>query len=223
MGIEKDDPMIGVVTSRRCPTCGHHELGVISKDNRFHPLRPGTWVQVLEWDPAKALGTEELDIPAGISHQVSETESKDRLWVPEPVRGNRSLRLKYGVIVPGDMPAGQMNGKLFEAAYLEKLRQLIEREANIPLAVILDQFFTGAHLASGNPREVALNMWRELEEIRGPAELMRSWLESPDEEHLTNLIAPWTRDDLAGSPASDEEIEKELYQLSLEEFLGLLS
>ena len=223
MEIEKDNPLIGVITSRTCPTCGHHEVGVISRNSTFHPLRPGTLVHVLEENPAEAPETEDLDMPPDTSPKVRESESEVRPWVPEPVRGNRPLRLKYGVILSGDLPAGQMNGKLFEAAYLQKLQQLIEREASTPVAVILDQFFAGPHLASGSPRQIALNMWQELEEIRRPVELARSWLESPDEEHLTNLIAPRTKDDLAGSRPGDEELQKELNRLSLEEFLGLLT
>ncbi len=222
MVIKKDDPMKGVVTSRRCPTCGHHEVGIISKDNTFHPLRPGTWVQILEGGPPETPRGEGPDLPVGVSPRVSKKESRVRPWVPAPVRGNRSLRQKYGVILPADLSAGRIDGKLFEAAYLEKLRRLIEREVDIPVAVILDQFFTGPHLASGSPKQIALNMWQELEEIRRPVELMKSWLESPNEERFANLIAPVTKDDLEATPISEEEIEKDLDQLSLEEFLGLL-
>jgi hypothetical protein len=115
-----------------------------------------------------------------------------------------------------------MSGEMFEAAYMEKLHGLIEREIYTPVAVILDQFFVAPHLASGNPKEIALNMWQELEEIRKPVELVKAWLDNPNEESLANLIHPKTREELASEPVSDGEIKEELEQLTLEEFLGLL-
>jgi len=59
MGTDEHTPVIGNITSRRCPTCGHHEVGVTSKNNAFHPLKPGTLVQVLEGEPPETPGTEE--------------------------------------------------------------------------------------------------------------------------------------------------------------------
>ena len=138
------------------------------------------------------------------------------------MKGDRSLRLKYAVMVKRNLANGQIDGKIFQAAYLEKLRHLIEKEMNTPVAVIPDQFFTTPHLASGNPRETALAMWQELEEIRQPVKLVKAWPDNPDEDSLFNLIQPKSREDLANNSITDADLKIELERLSLEEFLSLL-
>ena len=218
----EDRVLTGIVTSRKCPTCGHHEVGVISKDGTFFPLRPGTRIQILEGHPAQVPGSEEFRAASERVPKIVETEPTFSPWVPDPVKGDRTLRLKYGVLVEEHLLIGKMNGEVFQAAYLEKLRSLIDKEVDVPIAVILDRFFTAPYLASGNPREIAFNMWEEIEEIRRPVMLVKAWLENPNEEHLINLIHPKSGDDLSSGPPSATELQQELTQLSLEEFLGLL-
>ncbi len=53
---EKKTDLKGIITSRQCPECGHHEVGFITEDGVFHPLRPGTmirtlgpWIPVISW------------------------------------------------------------------------------------------------------------------------------------------------------------------------------
>jgi hypothetical protein len=215
-------PLTGIVTARKCPSCGHHELGFTTKDGTFHPLSPGTRIQIMENHAAPGPGSVELGPPLQEQPQASKPEPEYSPWVPYPVKEDRSLRLKYGVMVREGLNPEQMSGKMFEAAYVEKLHGLIEREIYTPVAVILDRFFVAPHLASGNPKEIAFNMWQELEEIRGPVELVKSWLDDPNEESLVNLIRPKTREDLADEPVSDAEMKEELEQLTLEEFLELL-
>ncbi len=62
-------------------------------------------------------------------------------------------------------------------------------------------------------------MWRELEEIRRPVELVTEWIEKQDEETLNRLIYPFTKQDLGHQPINETEQKKELEELSLEEFL----
>jgi hypothetical protein len=215
-------PFTGIVTARKCPSCGHHEVGFTTKDGAFHPLSPGTRIQILEDHAAPEPGSVELDPALQEPPQASKPETEYSPWVPYPVKEDRSLRLKYGVMVREGLNPGQMSGKMFEAAYVEKLHGLIEREVYTPVAVILDRFFVAPHLASGNPNEIAFNMWQELEEIRGPVELVKAWLDDPKEESRNNMIRPKTWEDLADGPVSDAEMKEELEQLTLEEFLELL-
>lgn len=222
MGINEGVTLAGVVTLRRCPTCGHHEVGFTAKDGRFYPLWPGTWIQVLEGHPTRGYGSEKSGAPLEEIRQETEAQSKFQYWAPDPVKGNRSLRLKYGVMMKGNLRDYQMNGEIFEAAYLEKLQHLIEREISTPLPVILDRFFSAPHLASGNPREIAHAMWQELEEIRQPVKLVQAWLENPSEECLKALIWPRSQADISADSASESELINEMEQLSLEEFLDLL-
>jgi len=220
--IKRDVPLTGIVAARKCPSCGHHELGFTTKDGSFHPLSPGTRIQILEDHTIPKPLSIELDPALQEFPQASKPEPEYIPWVPHPVKEDRSLRLKYGVMVKEELNPEQMSGEMFEAAYVEKLHGLIEREIYTPVAVILDRFFVTPHLASGNPKEIAFNMWQELEEIRGPVELVKAWLDDPNEESLVNLIRPKTREDLGNEPASDAEMKEELEQLTLEDFLGLL-
>ncbi len=222
MDFKKGIPLIGTVTSNKCPTCGHHEVGITAKDGTFLPLRPGTLIQVLETRPAEGPESDQPWVTVTKSPQIDEVQSDYVPWVPDPVKGDRPLRLKYGVMVNTDLMNGQMNGDLFQTAYLDKLNHLLENEIHTPLAVVLDRFFAAPHLATGDPKEIALGMWQELEEIRQPVLLVKAWLENPSEEYLLNLIRPKSIDDITCDPYNDSEIKKELEMLSLEDFLGLL-
>jgi hypothetical protein len=220
--IKNDNTLTGTVSSRKCPTCGHHEIGITTQEGTFYPLRTGTLIQVLRAHPDEEHRSDEPSAPFDSYTQKEEAQSEKRPWAPDPVKSERSLRLKYGVMVRADLDSSHMNSDIFQAAYLEKLRHLIEKEVHFPMAVILDQFFTSAHLASGGPEEIALAMWQELEEIRQPVLLVKAWMENPGEENLQNLLRPKSRESMTDKPATDAELEKELEQLSLKEFLSLL-
>jgi len=210
---------LGTVVSRTCPVCGHHEIGFTTEDGQFHPLKPGTLIQVLE--------RPEIVPPSVPPRQLQEDlEVADRpgyrVWLPEPLRCERELRLKYGVMVRERPLTAEVSGSVYQIAYLEKLRNLIEKEEDIPIPISLDRFFTAPHLASGNAAEIAEAMWRELDEVKRPVWLMKAWLEKQDEETFAELIAPKTREALSDEPAGDQELEKELEALRFEEFLELL-
>jgi len=155
-----------------------------------------------------------------------QTEEEDqvayRIWVPEPLRGDRVLRLKYSVMVKEPLFKGEMSGGLYELAYVEKLERLIEKVLDIPLPIILDRFFTAPHLASGNPRQIAEAMYRELDEIKHPVVLMRAWLERGDAESLEQLIKPESTKDVGHEPAEEAQVENELKDLTFEEFLEMI-
>lgn len=220
MEINTKLPLIGVVSSRQCPVCGHHEVGITTPDGSFYPLKPGTLVQTLETEPVMGPALNEIRPQSNDNTQESGDESMRRPWAPDPVRGDRTLRLKYGVMVKENID--KINGAIYQSAFLDKLRNLIEKEIHIPLAVILDRFFNTPHLASGNPENVVFAMWQELEEIRKPVDLVKDWIENPGEEQLDSLLNPYSKDGISNEPVSDEELKKDLEQLSLEEFLGLL-
>jgi hypothetical protein len=220
--IKNDNTLTGTVSSRKCPTCGHHEIGITTQEGTFYPLRPGTLVQVLRAHPDEEHRSTEPSAPFASCNKKEEAQPEQRPWAPDPVKSERSLRLKYGVMVRADLDLSHMNSDTFQAAYLQKLRHLIEKEANFPIAVILDQFFTSPHLASGEPGEITLAMWQELEEIRQPVLLVKAWMEDPGEENLQNLLRPKSGESVPDKPVTDAELEKELEQLSLKEFLSLL-
>jgi hypothetical protein len=212
----------GIITSRKCPLCGHHEVGYTSGDGVFHPLKTGNMIQVLDGtDGAFSPAEDEVNGKGAVSEEPVD-RSQYEVWVPDPVKSDRRLRLKYGVLLKGPSFTGGMSGSVYRFAYLEKLERLIEKEIHTPLAVILDRFFAAPHLAAGNPRQIAEAMWRELEEIRMPVQLVTEWLERQDEETRNKLIHPVAKTELNNPPESEAEQNKELEELSLEEFLELL-
>ena len=108
------------------------------------------------------------------------------------------------------------------AAFLAKLQRLIEEESDIPIPVLLDRFFAAPNLAAGNPRQIAEAMWRELDEVKRPVDLMNAWLERQDEESFAAMIHPCQQDKTDHELICDEDIIKELEALSFEEFLEWL-
>jgi len=220
--MENDKTVIGVITSRKCPTCGHHEVGYETNDGDFFPLKPGDMVGVFRKPPTPDLATDTERLteepPEGDENDFSEFEP----WVPDPLRSDRSLRSKYGVLINKDMVKGEMSAALYEIAYKQKLQQLIQGEVYTPLSVILDKYFVAPHLAGGDPKQVADALWEELEEIRMPVQFVTQWLENMDEESLLKMIHPLPINDLKDERAGDEQLKQELDELSLEDFLEML-
>lgn len=212
----------GIITSRKCPLCGHHEVGYTSEDGVFYPLKPGDMIQIADDPEIAHLRAEDGAYGKGTSEVEQVDPSRYEVWIPDPAKNEKRLRLKYGVLVKGPSLPGQMSGEVYRYAYLGKLERLVEKEIHTPVAVILDRFFTAPHLAAGNPMQITESMWRELEEIGRPVQLVSEWLEKQDEETLNRLIYPFTKQDLAHEAISEMERKKELEELSLEEFLGLL-
>ena len=220
--MENNEIVIGVITSRKCPTCGHHEVGYETNNGDFFPLTPGDRVGVSRKPPTPGLTADAegfAEEPAeGNEHDFSEFEP----WVPDPLRSDRSLRSKYGVLVNKDLAKGGMTAALYEMAYRHKLQQLIQREVYTPLSVILDRYFVAPHLAAGDPKQVADALWEELEEIRMPVQSVTQWLENMDDESLLKMIHPLAVNDLKDERVGDEQLKQELDELSLEDFLEML-
>ena len=115
-----------------------------------------------------------------------------------------------------------MSPPLYETAYRQKLRWLIEKEAATPLSVILDRFFAAPHLASGNAKQAADALWEELDEMRAAATSVTAWLRDMSDESVLKMIHPKTSDELKGDRLSDDQLKEELDRMSLEDFLESL-
>ena len=220
----KEIPFSGTVTARNCPTCGHHEIGLVSENGVFRPLTTGTRVVIMdEMEPSAQIPTQGSVAPATCETRVEPSQTLEgRYWVPEPLKGDRRLRLKYGVAISREVESLPVTEQIYESAYMQKLSYLLENEVNIPIAVILDRFFVAPHLASGESRDMANNMWEELEEIRQPVEQVAQWLKEPDEKTLRLLLQPGAIENLEKQPVSEEAAMGELRALDLEDFLALL-
>lgn len=213
----------GVVTSRKCPVCGHHEVGLTTQNGDFYPLRPGVRVQIVT-DPSADILTSEPSRPGNGEDPVDEAERLPPLipWVPDPVQRDPLLRRKYGVLLRQDLDADEMTGALYQAAYMEKLQRLIEKEIHTPVPVILDRFFTAPHLGSGNPRQISHAMWQELEEIRLPVHQVGEWLADPISAFKMDQRQARRTSEPADPPPTPDTLKRELEELTLEEFLDLL-
>jgi hypothetical protein len=213
---------LGLVASRKCPYCGHSEIGYTTPEGAFHPLKPGTLITVTEVPepPASDMGGSPVLKDFAGEEETSEGEIKP--WVPAVLKGNQKLRVKYGVMVREKSAIKGLTGDEYQAAFFRKIEKLIEQEVHTPLPVLFDRFFAAPHLASGNPRQVSQAIWRELEEIRKPALLVSEWLERQDQESLARIIHPKSIAELDEKPVSDKDLEAELQSLTLEEFLEML-
>jgi hypothetical protein len=45
--LKKERSVRGVVTSRKCESCGHHEIGIITENGDYLSLKPGMRVEVI--------------------------------------------------------------------------------------------------------------------------------------------------------------------------------
>jgi len=219
--MENDEIVIGVITSRKCPTCGHHEVGYETSNREFLPLRPGDSVGVFRKPPAPGLTSKPEEFTVESPEGGEDDFSAFEPWVPDPLRSDRSLRAKYGVLINKDVVEGEMSATLYEMAYRQKLQLLIQRNYT-PLSVILDRYFVAPHLAAGDPKRVADALWEELEEIRMPVQLVTQWLGNPGDESLSKMIYPLSVNDLKEGRVSDEQLKLELDELSLEDFFEML-
>ena len=44
---EPSEQVKGVVTARKCDCCGHHEIGIVTAEGAYVPLKPGMRVAVI--------------------------------------------------------------------------------------------------------------------------------------------------------------------------------
>ena len=220
--MENNTSFIGVITSRTCPTCGHHEIGYTTDTGEFHPLRPGDMVEVFRKPPSPDLIGDARDISIRDRENSQEDAFEAIPWVPDPLRCHKSLRCKYGVLTPTVVPDENMSPEMYEMIYRQKLQKLIEAEIFTPVSVILDRYFAAPHLAAGDAKQVADAMWEELEEVRRPVEKMGEWLRNRDTGSLEKLIHPVSILALTGEPAGDEQLRQELEKILLEDFLEMV-
>lgn len=220
---QKGKPLSGIITARNCPACGHHEIGFVSDDGIFHPLRAGSRILVMEGFDTGRMPNQTNDA-AGISETMESPKDdlKGRYWVPEPLKGDPGMRMKYGVVLGEETGKNSLNRQIYESAFLQKLHYLLEKETVTPVAVLLDRFFAAPHLASGETKDIAINMWEELDEIRNPVERISKWLKNPDGKSLALLVEPKAMENLENDPVSDASALAELRALDLEDFLALL-
>ncbi len=218
----RSDMVAGVVTSRRSPVCGHHEVGYERADGTFIPLRPGDRIGV--FPPPEAAPPEEgLSRHAG-SQDPSHGPDINRWvpWAPEPILPSRSLCRRYGVLIGKESMGSKMTPALYETAYREKLERLMEKEGVVPLSTLLDRHFAAAYLASGTWKEAAAAVWEEIDKIREPVTRVREWLTDPGGASLLRMIHPYTKDQLGGPAPTQDQLREELAGLSLEDFLDTL-
>jgi len=211
----------GIISSRKCPLCGHHEVGLMTDGGDFYPLKPGVLVQTLE-KPAIPQVSEYVPVIGKMEGEKSDRPSNREIWGPDDLRGDRALCMKYGVEVETLLMGTEMNLEVYRVSYLSKLEKLLEKEISNPIPVILDQYFAAPHLATGNPREVAEALWEELEEIRTPVILIGEWLQKRDSANLKKLLGPRSKGVQENRRIDDAQLRREFDGLTIQGFFELL-
>jgi hypothetical protein len=221
--METENLLTGRISNRKCPACGHHEVGYVTDDGVFHPLKPGITIKIVQGEPAP------VDSSAGAlatNADSMDTEQADQeeliAWIPDPLKHDKKLRMKYGVHIGTRWIQDPMTGGIYELAFRQKLQFLIEKEIYMPLPVILDRHFNSPHLAAGNSKDIADALFEELDEIKEPVRRMRAWLDDPNEDNLKRLMPAETGEDSSVGSCSDDEFKQELDALTLEDFFDLL-
>jgi len=220
--MKNHDIVIRIITSRKCPTCGHHEVGYETSDGVFVPLRPGDRIGILPKSPVHVAAEDRSQHPEIAGNATDQDRAQWMPWVPEPLRSNQDLCRKYGVLIDRTLIKTEMSPALYEMAYRQKLQRLIEKEVYTPLSVILDRFFVAPHLASGDAKQAADALWEELDEISAPVTRMTAWLHDRSDASLLKMIHPRTVDEQNGQILNDDQLKKELETMCLEDFLETL-
>lgn len=222
--MKPNQPTIGRIIARNCPTCGHHEIGYVDRENTFHPLKPGDMVQVLE----RGIMPDLSQMPYGMEIDPDTIAASEAIpvdlvaWAPEPVKSDPALRLKFGVLVDREMLAAGMSPGLYAIAYRQKLHRLISEEKYEPLPVIFARFFGVPQLATGTALDMTEALLEELDEVRNPMTWVQNWLTHKDAEYLAYLTPPGDLSDLRDGTVDDEQFRKELEKLTLAAFFEML-
>ncbi|MFC1863070.1 hypothetical protein ACFL1Z_03870 [Thermodesulfobacteriota bacterium] len=216
-------PAAGSITTRKCPTCGHHEVGFTTNDGVFHPFKEGDFVQVIDRSVISGSPPMNNDLPQTETTRLEDMFNNMEVWIPEPLRNDKLLRCKFGVYYDREPAGGKMSSAVYEVAFKLKIQYLLEKEIYTPLPVILDQFFGAPNLANGETEEIAQALWDELEEIRRPAGYVCDWIENQNNDNLARMIHPRVIEEMKDVPVSDEQIKQELSEITLEDFFEMLN
>jgi hypothetical protein len=46
--LKKERSIKGVVTARKCRSCGHHEIGILSEEGHYVALKPGMRIKLIK-------------------------------------------------------------------------------------------------------------------------------------------------------------------------------
>ena len=75
---------MGIITTRKCPACGHHETGYISEDGSFKPLRPGDMISIIHSEQQLPDDTIQQELSINMTAPQEENDQQClELWVPE--------------------------------------------------------------------------------------------------------------------------------------------
>ena len=216
-------PNLGMVASRKCPYCGHSEIGYSTPDGSFHPLKPGTLITVTEPADPLASGAAGSPVLEEFLGEDAAAQGDFKPWVPDVLKGNQKLRVKYGVMVREKIALKGLTGDEYRSAFLRKIEKLIEKEVHTPLPIILRQAFLPrpiSHRATrGRYRRRCGAIWRR---YKSRCFVVSEWLETQNQESLLKMIHPVPIAELGEEPVSDKDLEAELQSLALEEFLEML-
>lgn len=193
------------ISKWKCTRCGNEDMFLISQDGEILHLKEGMELYL----PG------EVGFETGYRQEIGKPDYEQNsdefeAWAPSFSLGDRSLMCIFGVMVPKGFFDSQIRPEDYSTAYLSKIKGLIEKWNGEPLPVLFDKYFTAPYIGAGEPSQVLLQMWQELEEIRRPVIEIDLILKKG--EVLRPLKEPLR-----------EELQKLLEGLTLETFLECVS
>jgi hypothetical protein len=182
---------LGRVFEWKCPSCGEREFLIVTEGGELIPVKEGLEVYVLH--PAVPKRPQE---PA---RKHTDPEEDVVPWAPPFALKERESMAIYGVMGPKEHLKEGMTRELYSTLYITKLMRLIGQWEGEPLPVLLDRLFGAPYLGAGEPEQIAVSLWQELDEVRAPVVRMAEIFETQEPQApLADEMVPLVRGVLEG-------------------------
>lgn len=151
------------ISKWRCTKCGNEDIFLISQDGELIHLKDGMELYLPREVPPR------IEQRQGLKESYSEPSSEElEAWAPSFSLKDKALMCIFGVMAPKGLFDTLIRPEDYSMLYLSKIKGLLEKWDGEPLPVLFDKYFTAPYIGAGEPSQVLLHMWQELEEIRRP-------------------------------------------------------
>jgi len=191
----------------RCNRCGETQYILITQDLEIIKVRNGLEVFL---PSSNTTFTLEQGLRCASNETPTPTDSSTVPWAPWFALDDACAMAVYGVRLPKEALEKGLTSELYSNLYLYKLVHLLEQWDGEPIPVLLDRYFTAPYLGAGEPQQVLLDMWQNLDEIRKPVGDVMKLIESGKPISLLET-------------SKARELDRVLSSLKLDYFLECLS
>jgi hypothetical protein len=194
----------------RCNKCGQPQFVLVTQDLEIVGVHNGLEVFIPSNDSCGTFNKEPICSRNQTLNTVDTHDTDALPWAPDFALNSPCAMAVYGVRLPKDAFQKGFTSELYSNQYIQKVIHLLEQWEGEPLPVLFDRFFTAPYLGAGEPQQVLLDMWQQLEELRRPVAEVARLIDSGES------LFP-----LEDSKAM--ELESVLISLKLDYFLECLS